>query len=195
MKKRAEITVYGDVQEAGYRSYIWKTAQGTGPVGFVENLPDGTVHIICEGEEESIDSFLRHIQTKMEFVEVERIEKKFGKATGESGFFEVKIRDVASELFQGFATSRRYFSSLGEKVDRVGDKVDSLGDTLGRKMDSVGQEVRELKEVTIQSFKKLDERYHIIAQNLERLSINIEKMAESLIILVKNHIEREESKG
>jgi acylphosphatase len=51
MKKRAILTVEGDVQEVGYRSAVMKIAQKLRLVGYVENLPNGAVKVVCEGEE------------------------------------------------------------------------------------------------------------------------------------------------
>jgi hypothetical protein len=55
--------------------------------------------------------------------------------------------------------------------------------------------VREPKEATAQSFQDLDGKYHVIAENLERLNSNIERMVDSLVSLVRDYVERETKKG
>ncbi|MCK4949506.1 MAG: hypothetical protein KAS60_05415, partial [Thermoplasmata archaeon] len=62
---------------------------------------------------------------------------------------------------------------------------------VGEKVESVGGEVRELREAATRGFEDLDKKYHVIAQNLERLNPNIERMADSLALLVRDHVERE----
>ncbi|MFQ6129025.1 MAG: acylphosphatase, partial [Thermoplasmata archaeon] len=139
MRRRADIIVQGEVKEAGYRAYIMKMAERNKLVGFVENLPNRAVHIVCEGEEEDIDSFLEQIGAEMDFVEIEGIERELTEPTGEFNVFEVKVQDMAYELFQGFATSRKYFGWLGDKMDKgftgLGDKMDKGFTGLGDKMD------------------------------------------------------------
>ena len=49
--KRAIIIAKGEVQKVGYRDFVQDSARELGIAGFVENLEDGNVKIICEGEE------------------------------------------------------------------------------------------------------------------------------------------------
>lgn len=198
MKKRADIIVHGEVKEAGYRAFVMKMAETNRLVGYVENLPNRAIHILCEGEEEDIETFLKQIEVGTDFVEIDGMEKTYGKQTGEFEMFEVKVQDMAYELFQGFATSGKYFGWLGDKVDRVGDRVGSVGDKVdgvGAEVASVGEEVRDLKDVTVRSFQELDGKYHVIAQNLERLNGNIERLVGSLVTLVEDHVKKEPSEG
>ena len=51
MLKRASIRIKGDVQMAGFRTFIKNTADSLNVNGFAENLEDGSVRVVCEGEE------------------------------------------------------------------------------------------------------------------------------------------------
>lgn len=62
--KRFEIIAKGKVQKVGYRDYVEEVARSLGIVGFVENLKDGSVKIVCEGEEEMIKKFIQEINIK-----------------------------------------------------------------------------------------------------------------------------------
>jgi len=62
--ERAEIIVDGDVQGVGYRYYIRKAARKHKLLGSVENLEDGRVKVICEGEGREINAFLEDINTQ-----------------------------------------------------------------------------------------------------------------------------------
>lgn len=49
-KHRAiEATVHGRVQGVGFRYYTRKAALSYGVSGYVANMPDGTVRVVCEG--------------------------------------------------------------------------------------------------------------------------------------------------
>ncbi|MCK9398872.1 MAG: acylphosphatase [Bacteroidales bacterium] len=57
MKMSYRITVYGKVQNVGFRFYTARTAQEFNIEGFVRNEPDGAVYIEAEGEEDALDTF------------------------------------------------------------------------------------------------------------------------------------------
>lgn len=48
MKIKAEIIVKGTVQRVGYRDHVQETARKLDVKGYVENLRDGSVKIVCE---------------------------------------------------------------------------------------------------------------------------------------------------
>ena len=51
----------GNVQGVGFRRTVQHLARKSGLVGTVENLPDGNVRIVVQGDDSSIDSFLGNI--------------------------------------------------------------------------------------------------------------------------------------
>ena len=63
--KRANIKIKGNVQMAGFRTFIKNTADSLNNVkGFAENLENGSVKVICEGEEEGINELINSIKEK-----------------------------------------------------------------------------------------------------------------------------------
>lgn len=215
MKIRAILTIKGDVQEAGYRVIIQRAALKMGFTGYAENLKNGDVEVVCEGEKEELDMFIEAITVKNDFVSVEKIEKKIEKATGEYESFEIKVGDMAFEMFQGYATAGKYFNWLGQKVDasveatnKVGEKVEGVGqkvESVGEKVERVGEKVDNLTTHTNEHFNKLDEKYGIVSETL--ISMNKEQtrtreeltravdslntLVNSVNILIKEHIEKE----
>ena len=107
---RAKIVISGDVQGAGYRGIIIRTGRKLGLVGNVENIPDGTVKVVCEGEKEKIEELIKSIKIRDEIVDVENIDVKFEDASGEfdgKGFdvkASEKISDLYREMFHGYIT-------------------------------------------------------------------------------------------
>jgi len=49
--KRAIIIAKGKVQKVGYRDFVQDNARELGITGYVENLEDGNVKVVCEGKE------------------------------------------------------------------------------------------------------------------------------------------------
>jgi acylphosphatase len=58
MKKSYRMTVYGKVQNVGFRFYTARTAEEFNITGFVRNEPDGSVYIEAEGEKDALETFI-----------------------------------------------------------------------------------------------------------------------------------------
>lgn len=54
MKRAFNAIIHGIVQGVAFRHYTRKEASGLNLVGFVRNLPNGTVEVLAEGEEEAL---------------------------------------------------------------------------------------------------------------------------------------------
>ena len=59
--KRVSVIVSGRVQGVGFRYFVEDIAADMKITGWVRNLPDGTVEIDAEGEEDAIKNFTRTI--------------------------------------------------------------------------------------------------------------------------------------
>ncbi|MFP3131212.1 MAG: acylphosphatase [Nitrososphaeria archaeon] len=87
MKSRAEIIVEGLVQGVGYRAFAKRVAEKLGLKGYAENLPDGTVKIIVEGEKDQIEDFIEECKRGPPLSEVENLEVKWEQYKGEFDSF------------------------------------------------------------------------------------------------------------
>lgn len=79
--KRVRAIISGRVQGVWYRAHTRDKAVALGVVGFVRNLPDGTVEIVAQGEDAKVDAL-------MDWAHV-------GPPLGEVS--EVRVRDMAEE--------------------------------------------------------------------------------------------------
>ena len=151
---------------------ILKIAQRLNIVGFVENLKNGNVRIVCEAEEKIIDKFIEQIRISDDYIEVEEIEKKIENATGEFESFEVKVGELGFEMFQGYATSGIYFRGLGNKIDSVGEKVDGVKievKGVGEKVDGVGKKIDSMHTDINVKFDNLDVTYNQFGNRMESI--------------------------
>ena len=171
MLRRAEIVVKGDVQEAGYRAEVFKIAIKYPLKGFVENLRDGRVKIICEGEKKVIENFIKEIDIKNEFITVKEIEKKFLQPKNEFKNFEVKVSDIAYELFQGFGTAKKFLKASINETRKVGEKVEKVGE----KVDNVGKEVKASRKDIKAMHKDLGEKISNMQKDLGGKISNMHK--------------------
>ncbi|MDI9395052.1 MAG: acylphosphatase [Euryarchaeota archaeon] len=149
MQKRAEIKVYGRVQKAGFRDFIDEIAFNLNLNGFVKNLDDGAVQVVCEGDETAISDLLKKINVTQYPIRVENIDVTYKKPTGKYKTFEIiRDEDLTTATYERMDVAARYIremnSNLCQKMDSIGGKIDILGgkmDSLGGKMDLLGGKI------------------------------------------------------
>ena len=74
MKRQFEILVFGRVQGVGFRAACMRKARYWQLRGRVQNLPDGSVRIVLNGDEELCTKFIAWCRDGSSFSWVERIE-------------------------------------------------------------------------------------------------------------------------
>ncbi|MCP6720229.1 MAG: acylphosphatase [Patescibacteria group bacterium] len=79
MKKHLSIKVFGDVQGVIFRASAERLAKKLGITGFARNEPDESVYIEAEGEELSLQEFVRWCRQGPDFSKVRSIETKEGE--------------------------------------------------------------------------------------------------------------------
>ncbi|MBN1588080.1 MAG: acylphosphatase [Pirellulales bacterium] len=63
--ERREVYFSGRVQGVGFRYTTRRVAERFRVTGFVENLPDGRVHAVVEGNASEIDRFLSAVESEL----------------------------------------------------------------------------------------------------------------------------------
>jgi len=64
--ERVHVIYRGNVHGVGFRFTAERIGTRLGLTGFVKNLSDGTVEVVCEGDRGKIDSFLEDVKGSME---------------------------------------------------------------------------------------------------------------------------------
>jgi len=67
--------VHGLVQGVGYRYFAQRAAQRHHLVGFVRNLPDGSVEAVAQGKPLALEQFEQELRQGPPFSSVEEIER------------------------------------------------------------------------------------------------------------------------
>ena len=84
---RARLLVIGGrVQGVGYREWMVNQAQRLGVVGWVRNLPDGTVQALVYGQTAAVEELLRACRRGPPMAVVSRIEEEWTDPPDEPGF-------------------------------------------------------------------------------------------------------------
>ena len=85
--KRIAAIMSGKVQNVGYRARVVGIAKESGITGTVQNLMDGRVKIIADGEESDLKGFLDAISIKNALINVVDVEIEHPDATQEYNDF------------------------------------------------------------------------------------------------------------
>lgn len=89
MIARLDVIVAGRVQGVGFRWHTAQKAKALGLVGWVRNLPDGTVRVVAEGPRRSAESLLTWLTQGPDRARVDRCDPQWFEATGEFDHFNI----------------------------------------------------------------------------------------------------------
>ncbi len=125
--KKVTLHISGNVQRVGYRAKVISIANALGIKGFIQNLPDGRVKIIAQGEQSELDKLIQAINISNSLINVTNIEQEYSSYSDDyEGFNKVvgdgetdERLDNAIDLFKKLITvTEDGFSNLGDKVDQ-----------------------------------------------------------------------------
>jgi acylphosphatase len=87
MMQRLTAYVSGKVQKTGYRARVVTIAQNLGLRGYVQNLDNGLVKVVAEGETADLEDLLMAIDIKNTLINVTDVRKEFTPAIGDFDSF------------------------------------------------------------------------------------------------------------
>ena len=90
-KKRVRVYYSGSVQGVGFRFTAERVANQLDLVGWVKNLVDGGVEVVCEGEESKLREFLDKIKNGPLKHYIRNADVSWSEATEEFKAFEIRF--------------------------------------------------------------------------------------------------------
>ena len=87
--ERRELYYFGRVQGVGFRVSMQDIASRYDVTGFVQNMPDGSVHLVVEGKADELDEFLDDVAAEMARL-IRSTDVRTAAATGEFADFEIR---------------------------------------------------------------------------------------------------------
>jgi Acylphosphatases len=142
--KRLIAYVSGRVQQVGYRSRAVTIARALDVKGSIQNLPDGRVKVIADGEEADLERFANALKMNNAIIDVTGIEREYSKATGKyENFYKLVgegetderldkgveyLKELVEVARDGFGRMDKGFGELGNKMDLMLDKQDKMLD-------------------------------------------------------------------
>jgi len=158
---RANISITGDVQTVGFRTFVKNLADSLHITGCIKNLDDGSVVVICEGEKGSIEQLIGETtENPPSFANIEGVSVEYIDYIGEFDSFERMGDDVPKKATLGDLLGvMKNFDTKAEKLvgilsDMHNTLKDVKDDTSQIKADT-GQiktdtsQIKEIKENTV----------------------------------------------
>lgn len=90
-KEQRIIRIHGKVQGVGYRFFATRVARRLGLKGSIQNMRDGDVEAVVEGEKSVIDDWIEELKEGPRYAEVTKIDQETKEFTGRLGDFDVKF--------------------------------------------------------------------------------------------------------
>jgi acylphosphatase len=78
--------VYGRVQGVGFRYFVLREAEQRSLTGFARNLPDGSVEVVAEGPDDTLQDLETRLREGSSFSRVESVDKEPIPPRGDVGF-------------------------------------------------------------------------------------------------------------
>ena len=171
----------GNVQGVRYRDYIAEVARKFSLTGHVENMPDGTVEIILEGDARNLEKFEDFMGKDKKIGEASSdlclataIDYNIfqEQATQKFRTFSIVYSDsVQEELNEQFAAAMAVQVKMISSQDKMLEKQDRMLDNQDKTLISQGKLISEMNN----NFQRLDDKYHKISENLDSLPERIAK--------------------
>ena len=87
MVKTIKIIIIGKVQNVFFRIFVKKHADKLGIKGFTRNFPNGSIKIIAQGKNDSLDKLIKQVKIGPDFAKVDKI---------------IVSIETSNEIFQNF---------------------------------------------------------------------------------------------
>ncbi len=184
MLKRLELKVTGQVQRVGYRDRVDKIAYELHITGTVQNLPDRSVRIICEGEPRVLDEFLTKLHINERYIQVDELSiVSESRVTGEFEYFQIIRGDMVEELKGSFdmglerlrVSTDEIKEAIDDSRDVLQSELKSVDSHLSGKLDEVKQATYDSRDVLQSELKSVDSH---LSKNMETLTHETETFRE-----------------
>lgn len=81
-----------------YRDFARRKARSLDLAGIVENLQDGTVHVIAQGEEVKLEQYLSLLKRGSFFSRVDAVDEKWSNTEQAFNDFQIKYSSLPDRL-------------------------------------------------------------------------------------------------
>jgi acylphosphatase/F0F1-type ATP synthase membrane subunit b/b' len=138
--QRLTAYISGKVQKTGYRARVVTIAQNLGLRGYVQNLDNGLVKVVAEGETADLEGLLMAIDIKNTLINVTDVRKEFTPAIGDfDSFFKAVSGGETDQRIDAAAHLLTKLIVVNEKI------LDAITAT-NNELKETHEEIRGLRE-------------------------------------------------
>lgn len=170
---RAEILFDGEVQGVGFRYYARRAARRLRLLGFVENLEDGRVRIVCEGAREKIEELIESMKRAPPPIHVDEVVADYTDPKGEFRGFNIVTGDIIHEILEGFSTGATYFEAMFQKQDEMLKKQDEMLERQDKMLGKQDELIGEFRDLRRDMRTLLDERISKIERDIAEIRMRL----------------------
>lgn len=179
--KRVTAYITGNVQRVGYRGKVIDLAKAFGLKGNVQNLEDGRVKVIAEGEENDLERFIRAIDIKNAIIYVSSIASKYSPATGDfEGFYkQVSPGETDSRLDSAVVHLKDLKDAINNMNSNLGGKMDQMLDKQDQMLGKQDQMIQK-QEVMIQKQDVMIQKQDRMLNGQDELLVEVKDMNRNI---------------
>ena len=179
-KIKAEIIAKGTVQKVGYRDHVQETARKLNVKGYVENLRDGFVRIVCEADKDALKKFIKLINIKQDLIAVENIETvKTQPATGEYKYFDIKYGSMEDEMGERMVAAFKIATATRQDIKGMHKGMKNMHQDLKGSIQSMHKDLKESTE----------SMHHDLKGSIQSMHKDLKESTESMHQDLKGSIE------
>ncbi len=165
MMQRLNVYVSGKIQKTGYRARVVTIAQNLGLKGYVQNLDNGLVKVVAEGETANLEELLKAIDIKNTLINVTDIRKEFSPAIGDfDSFFKAvsggetdqRIDAAAHLLTKLIVVNEKILdviTATHEELKETHEEIRGSREDIRSSRDAIVSEIRMSRDATIEEIK------------------------------------------
>lgn len=87
--KEVHCQVHGKVQMVMFQDFVEKKARSLALTGYAQNMPDGSVEVVAQGEEGNLKQFIEHLHEGPLHADVVRVDVEWREPSERSQNFEI----------------------------------------------------------------------------------------------------------
>ncbi|MCD4845793.1 MAG: acylphosphatase [Methanosarcinales archaeon] len=198
--KKIIIHISGNVQQAGFRAKVVAIANALEIKGNVQNLSDGRVKIIAEGEDADLERFIRGININNTLINVSDIAKEYSNPTGDyerfyklvsEGETDERLDTAADLLKEIIHVAKNGFNRLENKQDVMIEKQDVMiekQDVMIEKQDIMIKKQDVMIEKQTETMDKIDQSRIEITSEIRSTKDDFRSHIDERISMIEHDI-------
>jgi acylphosphatase len=165
------VLAIGRVQGVQFRKTVRDLARESGLVGKVENLADGNVRIIVQGDDSKIDTFLGNLRMLPDPIKVADLQKSSIPLDVGLKIFEIRYGEMGSELEESMSAGLGQLKVLTSEMSQFRTDTSQDFRTLNTKYDSISNTLAMVVQQSAETSNELKKSIDSLLKSLDNLSL------------------------